>query len=351
MSEPLVPSGADRTPADAKPDRQPWGTRHSSRNASGRGALIGATWLIGLGVVFLLQQSMDWSWDQAWPLFVILIGVSSAVSSLLGRVRGLGTLWALTWPVVFIATGAVLLASTAGGLGVGPRELIDQAWPWVLVVLGIWFLVGALVSGGPPMEALIVPLADVQQASVAIKFGAGELVTHTAAPGNLVDGTFKGGVLHELDGPGRLELRQDLDNGLPWLDRESRWDVGLTGEVPLNLRLDVGAYRGTIDLSDLRVTTLELHTGASETRIRLPRAGGSTSVRAEAGAAALTIEVPVGVAGRIRARMALGSVDVDPARFPRIGDLYQSVDYATAANRVDIDVEGGVGSLRVVSGS
>lgn len=351
MSEPLVPSGGDTTLADGQPDTQPWGTRRSSRNASGRGALIGATWLIGLGVVFLLQQSMDWSWDQAWPLFVILIGVSSAVSSLLGRVRGLGTLWALTWPVVFIATGAVLLASTAGGLGVGPRELIDQAWPWVLVVLGIWFLVGALVSGGPPMEALIVPLADVQQASVAIKFGAGELVTHTAAPGNLVDGTFKGGVLHELDGPGRLELRQDLDNGLPWLDRESRWDVGLTGEVPLNLRLDVGAYRGTIDLSDLRVTTLELHTGASETRIRLPRAGGSTSVRAEAGAAALTIEVPVGVAGRIRARMALGSVDVDPARFPRIGDLYQSVDYATAANRVDIDVEGGVGSLRVVSGS
>jgi hypothetical protein len=117
------------------------------------------------------------------------------------------------------------------------------------------------------------------------------------------------------------------------------------------LRLDVGAYRGTIDLSDLRVTTLELHTGASETRVRLPRAGASTSVRADAGAAALTIEVPAGVAGRIRSRMALGSVDVDSARSPRIGDLYQSVDFATAANRGDIDVEGGVGSLRVVSGS
>lgn len=351
MSEPVAPLRADRTLADGHSDGQPWGTRPPPRNTSGRGALIGATWLIGLGVVFLLQQSMDWSWDQAWPLFVILIGVSSAVSTLVGRVRGLGTLWALTWPVVFIATGVVLLISTTGGLGVGPRELIDQAWPWVLVVLGIWFLVGALVSGGPLMEALIVPLADVQQANVGIKFGAGELITHTAAPGNLVDGTFKGGVTYEPDGPGRVELRQDLDDGLPWLDRESRWDVGLTGEVPLTLRLEVGAYRGTIDLSDLRVTTLELHTGASETRVRLPRAAGSTSVRAEAGAAALTIEVPVGVAGRIRARMALGSVEVDPARFPRIGDLYQSVDYATAANRVDIDVEGGLGSLKVVSGS
>ena len=240
MSEPLDPSRADRTLADGQPDRQPWGTRRSPRKTSGRGAVVGATWLIGLGVVFLLQQSMEWSWDEAWPLFLILIGVASAVSSLVGTVRGLGTLWVLTWPVVFIATGAVLLASTTGGLGVGPRELIDQAWPWALVVLGIWFLVGALVSGGPPMEALIVPLADVQQAKVGIKFGAGELVTRKAAPGNLVDGTFKGGVMHELDGPGGVELRQDLDNGLPWLDRESRWDVGLTGEVPLTLRLEIG---------------------------------------------------------------------------------------------------------------
>jgi hypothetical protein len=351
MSEPLVRPSTDMQLDDVQRDRQPWGTRGSSRNTSGRGALIGATWLIGLGVVFLLQRSMDWSWDQAWPLFVILIGVSAAVSSLVGRVRGLATLWVLTWPVVFIATGTVLLASTTGWLGLGPRELIDQGWPWVLVVLGGWFLVGALVSGGLPMEALIVPLAAVQQANVGIRFGAGELLTHKAAPGHLVDGTFKGGVMHDLDGPGRVELRQDLDSGLPWLDRESRWDVGLTGEVPLTLRLDVGAYRGTIDLSDLRVTTLELHTGASETRVCLPRAAGSTSVRAEAGAAALTIEVPAGVAGRIRARMALGSVDVDLARFPRIGDLYQSIDYATAANRVDIDVEGGVGSLKVVSGS
>ena len=39
------------------------------------GAIVGAFWLIGLGVVLLLQQSLDWSWGQAWPLFVILAGV------------------------------------------------------------------------------------------------------------------------------------------------------------------------------------------------------------------------------------------------------------------------------------
>jgi hypothetical protein len=47
--------------------------------------------------------------------------------------------------------------------------------------------------------------------------------------------------------------------------------------------------------------------------------------------------------------MALGTTRVDETRFPRIGDSYQSIDYGTAANLVDIDVQGGVGSVSVVS--
>jgi hypothetical protein len=312
-----------------------------------RGSLVGATWLIGLGVVFLVRDAMDWSWGQAWPLFLILVGVAGAISALINGIGRSNILWALTWPVAWIVIGAILLASTTGALAAGPAELIAEWWPWVLVILGVWFLIGAFVPGGRAEEALVVPLGDARHAKVDIRFGAGELAIHRAAPGALVDGSYLGGVRHRTLGPGHLELEQDLD-GIPWLDRDSRWDVGLTGEVPLDLRLDVGAYRGLVDLSDLRLATLDLHTGASETRVRLPRSAGATSVTAQAGAASLTIEVPDGVAARIRSRMALGSNQVDPARFPRIGDVYQSLDYGTAANRVDIDVRGGVGSLRVV---
>jgi hypothetical protein len=228
--------------------------------------------------------------------------------------------------------------------------LIADWWPLALVILGMWFLIGAFVAGGRRMEELVVPLNGAQQAQVQIKFGAGELTTHAAAPGSLVDGTFGGGVRHRLNGPGRIELAQDLDGGIPWLDHESRWDVGLPADVPLDLRLDTGACRERIDLGDLHVTRLELHTGASETTIRLPRAAGSTSVKAEAGAASLTIEVPAGVAARIHSRMALGSSQIDPSLFPRSGDGYESLGYGTAANRVDIDVQGGVGQLKVVGG-
>ena len=200
------------------------------------------------------------------------------------------------------------------------------------------------------MNALVVPLNGAQRAMIRIKFGAGELATHVAAPGSLVDGSFEGGVRHRVDGPGQVELIQDLDEGWPWFDPKTRWDVGLPAGLPLDLRVDTGACRETIDLSDLRVSRLELHTGASETTIRLPRAAGSTSIKAEAGAAALTIEVPAGVAARIHSRMALASSHIDPGLFPRNGDTYESPDYDSAVNRADVDVRGGLGQLTVIGG-
>jgi hypothetical protein len=49
--------------------------------------------------------------------------------------------------------------------------------------------------------------------------------------------------------------------------------------------------------------------------------------------------------------MALGSTQVDESHFPRAGDGHESPDFATAPNRVEIDVRGGVGSVRVTRGT
>ena len=45
--------------------------------------------------------------------------------------------------------------------------------------------------------------------------------------------------------------------------------------------------------------------------------------------------------------MSLGRVDVDQTRFPRVGDGWQSPDIATAPNRVELEVRGGVGSVTI----
>ena len=317
-------------------------------NGRNRGALVGGTWLIGLGVVFLVRQAMDLSWSEAWPLFVILVGVASLVTTLVGR-RWRWSFWSLTWPLVWIGVGVVLFLSTTGQLATGPGELIAEYWPWLLIVLGVWFLIGALIPRGrAPDEALVVPLDGVQQATVRVRFGAGTLDSTVAAPGNLVDGRFIGGVMHRVPGPGHVELEQDTSYGMPWLERESSWTLGLTGEVPVDLRVEAGASRTRLDLSGTKVRRLEVRTGASETTITLPRAAVMTDVKAEAGAASLTFIVPNGVAARIRPNVVLGSIRVDEVRFPRFGGDYQSADYGSAANRVDLAINGGVGSVRVV---
>ena len=148
-------------------------------------------------------------------------------------------------------------------------------------------------------------------------------------------------------GPDTVEIGPDTGRGWPAGGATFRWTVGLTGEKPLDLRLDTGASRASIDLSELRVRQLELQSGAAETRLRLPRAGGVTLVRTETGVASLYIEIPHGVAARIRSSMALGRVDVDQARFQRVADGWQSPDIATAPNRVELEVRGGVGSVTI----
>lgn len=313
------------------------------------GSLVAATWLIGLGLVFLVQETADLSWSEAWPMFVILAGVGAFVSTAVRGNLSVGGIWAFTWPVAWLVVGSILLLSTTGNLSSGPGELISDWWPLALVVLGVWFLIGAIVPRSGPSEELAIPIGTATDASVRIQYGAGDLTTHLAAAGNLVDGRFVGGVRHRQDGPGRVELRQDATNGWPWFDRRFAWDVGLTGERPLDLRVDGGATRMVLDLRDLKLRSLELHTGASGTRVLLPRAAGMTAVRAESGAAELVFEVPVGVAARIRSRMVLGSTQIDQGRFPPSAIGYESLDYATAQNRVEIDVQGGIGSLKVIS--
>ena len=316
-----------------------------------RGSLVAATWLIGLGLVFLIREAAGMSWSEAWPMFVILGGAGAFVSTAVRGNAGVAGIWAFTWPVAWLVVGALLLLSTTGNLSSGPGELISEWWPLALVVLGVWFLIGGVVPRSGPSEMLVLPIGSATEANVRIQYGAGELTTRAAATGNLVDGQFVGGVTRRQDGPGRVELRQDTTNGWPWFDRRFAWDVGLTAELPLDLRVDGGATRMVLDLRELKLRSLDLHTGASATRVLLPKAAGATAVRAESGAAELVFEVPVGVAARIRSRMVLGSTQIDQGRFPPTALGHESLDYASALNRVDIDVQGGVGSLKVVSSS
>jgi len=191
-------------------------------------------------------------------------------------------------------------------------------------------------------DRLTVPIEKLTEARLHLAFGGGELFLSRAEGGVLVAGTFEGGVIERSDGHGGIDL--EPSRGRPW--HPVRWDVAVSGEIPIDLLLETGANRSTIDLGALRIRRLEIRTGASETRIRLPSTG-RTAVRLSCGFASVEMEVPQGVAARVRGKVWLGSTMVDQARFPRTADAWISPDFDTAKYAVDIEVDGGFGSARI----
>jgi hypothetical protein len=314
-----------------------------------RGGVVAGVWLVGLGAVLLVQQALDVPWRQAWPLFLVFAGVGTGVSALvgLGRAGPWSVVWALVGPLILVSVGLLLFLDFSGLADLDALELLGRWWPVALIGIGLFILVGAVWPRGRAVtDRLEIPIGDVTAGEVLLKFGAGRLAIRPGPAGHLVSGTFEGGVRRRDLGPGRVELEADISAVWPFGDR-FHWQVGLAPDLPLTLRVEGGAASSDLDLAGLRVTSLEVKTGASDTGIVLPAGVERCRVRIEAGAAQVRIRVPDGVAASIRSRMGLGSTSVDESRFPRSGDRWTSPEYEAAAHRVEIDVSGGVGSVRI----
>jgi hypothetical protein len=284
----------------------------------------------------------------------------------------------ILWGLVLIGFGALFLAQELSDGAFNAGEFIGRWWPLLLVLLGIWLIVVAFIerrswsgggtwtgrgfawgpgpSGGPSSAAagagdqVSIDLEGASQAEVQVAFGAGQLAIRRGPSGKLVEGTFDGGVRPERRGPGRVRLGRAVPQRWGWGPGRwgQGWHFGVTGEVPLALSVETGASDNDLDLGDLRVTNLRVQTGASRTRISLPRAAGFTRGRVDAGAATVRIEVPDGVAVRLIGRMQLGTNDIDTRRFPASPDGWASPDYDAAPNRVELTVTGGLATLQVL---
>lgn len=259
------------------------------------------------------------------------------------------------WGIVLILLGALLLL---GNMGVfGDMDVWGVFWPLALIALGVWVLLGVLYRGrAAETQQSSIPLGGASKAQIKIEHGAGRLrVSAGAGPDELVAGDFTGGLDYKAEREGdtlEVKLRLDAPGSAfgPWnwgAGESLDWDVRLNDQIPIELKVATGASENELDLSGLRVTELKVSTGASKTTITLPANAGHTEVKVSSGAASVSIRVPEGVAARIRAESALGGVSIDRARFPLAGGVYQSPDYETAANKADIKISSGVGSVDV----
>jgi hypothetical protein len=263
----------------------------------------------------------------------------------------------LFWGIVIILVGVVLLLNSMGYF-----ENVN-VWGLVfalgLIVMGLWVL--SSIFFGPRKfgaEEAAIPLEGAEHAKVRIRHGAGVLrMDASAEPDMLLNGTFGGGLEHDAKQQGGM---LDVEMRTPsfvfptvifpgvWIGGEGlAWKFGMSRDATLELDIETGASDARLDLTSLRVSELRLQTGASSTHITMPAEAGHTHARIDAGAASVAVRIPTGVAARVRASGGLASIHVDRKRFPRSGGVYQSPDYDTAANRVDLRVEAGVGSVDI----
>jgi hypothetical protein len=261
------------------------------------------------------------------------------------------------WGVAIILFGAMLLLDTLGLF----KFNWGVAWGLLLILGGAWFLWAAYFGHGRPdiaVEQVAIPLEGAARATLHFHHGAGRLsIRGGASSGVVLAGAFGGGLDYRARRGGDsldVDLRPSWDiSPTFWLPGALApgsaldWTVSLSESVPLTLDIETGASDNQFDLSALKVSELRIKTGASAASLTLPAGAGATRVAISGGAASVDLRVPPGVAARITISGALADVNVDTSRFPRQASGYISADFDTAANRVDLAVELGLGSIRI----
>ena len=257
----------------------------------------------------------------------------------------------LFWGVILILAGGLFLIDN---LGIFRIDVGAIFWPLLLILFGAWVLISNFMWRGVETEHANIPLEGASRAHLRVRHGAGRLnISAGAGMGDLVVGDFGGGLDFQARRSGdQMDVEMcPKANNFPMFGggpgRSLDWTFSLARDLPLSLEFETGANEARINLSELLVTDLSLNSGASSTDITMPANAGVTAARIRTGAASVNVHIPEGVAARIQARGGLASISVDSARFPRSGGGYESPDYGTAANKIDLDIETGVGSVEV----
>lgn len=289
------------------------------------------------------------------------------------------------WPIILIGAGIVFLLNNLGMVGWNVWETLLRLWPVLLIAAGLDILVGRRFPIGSALLGLLLIAVlvfavqgtlpqgvaasavtvdrtetiseDVKgndRANVEILFRAGNLNVDALTEGSaqLVQGSMDLSRNESLNknysgtnGVANLTLqsRGSMTVGPEvWADTEKKWELHLNRDLPLSLRINAGAGKSNLDLTSLNVTRFDLDGGVGQVTVKLPERGRYT-VTVNGGVGQVVIMVPQGVAARVDVDGGLGGVSAPG--FQHEGKTYATGNYNTAANRADVQVDGGVGLI------
>ncbi len=113
-----------------------------------------------------------------------------------------------------------------------------------------------------------------------------------------------------------------------------------------SIRLDMGAGKADFDLSAYKLADLTIEGGAAAFEVKLGQPLTLTTVSVDTGVADVKVSIPENAACQIEYEGGLTSKSFEGFDKKRDG-LYESANYATAATKIHIKLNGGLSSFKV----
>jgi len=226
----------------------------------------------------------------------------------------------------------------------------------VVAVAALWLMATGAIGSNLVTEQIQQPLGDIDRASVSIEPVVGTLRVEAAAEtANLVEGTVRLGKSEEV----RDSLSQEGGVATYVLSAESNswdafpggwdqtrvWELGLSPGASLSLNADMAVGDSELDLTGLTMEDLNAEMGMGRVKLVLPSTG-QFAVSVTQGLGVVEIVIPKGMAVRIETDTAMAGRRM-PDDLVKNEEVYLSADYATAADRVEIEAAVAVGMLIV----
>ena len=205
--------------------------------------------------------------------------------------------------------------------------------------------------GDTEVETHTIELSSEESAIVELDMGAGELEVHGGAR-ELMEATFtynvnkwKPTIDYETSkGQGMLKIRQGETEGIPVGDTKNRWDISLSESVSIDLRIDMGAGQGILDLRDVRLSALDIDGGVGELKLDLSgERDQDLDVDIDCGIGSATIYLPEDIGVRVHVNGGIGSVNAR-GLYKKNG-VYKNNAFGESDVAISIQIDAGIGSI------
>jgi hypothetical protein len=125
--------------------------------------------------------------------------------------------------------------------------------------------------------------------------------------------------------------------------------VALNPSVVWTIDLDGGATEERVNMSGGKLAAINLGAGTSRAVLTLPITHSAQLIRESGGASDLTVLVPKAAATKVECHGGAGSATIFGATHSGVagGEVFTDPGYASASDRVDLELQGGVSSLVV----